>query len=67
MPRQTNSPEAITRSDSLRGNVMRLECPRELDDKDWDGPIYAQLIKAQRLRSGFSTPLVADDSIRHPG
>ncbi|KAF1787746.1 hypothetical protein GQ600_24485 [Phytophthora cactorum] len=50
---RTNSPEAITRSDSLRGNVMRLECPRELDDKDWDGPIYAQLIKARRLRSGI--------------
>ncbi|KAG6946272.1 hypothetical protein JG688_00016126 [Phytophthora aleatoria] len=67
MPRQPNSPEAVTRSDSLRGNVVRLECPRGLNDKDWDGPIYAQLIKARRLRQEFSTPLVAVDSIQHPG
>ncbi|KAG2785204.1 hypothetical protein PC129_g11006 [Phytophthora cactorum] len=34
MPRQPNPTEAVTRSDALRGNVVCLECPRKLDDKD---------------------------------
>lgn len=62
MPRQHSPPEAETRSDALRGNFALLKCPRELDDKDWDGSVYAQLMEAQRLRPGFFTPFGADDS-----
>ncbi|ETO62861.1 hypothetical protein F444_19307 [Phytophthora nicotianae P1976] len=62
-----NPPVAVTRSDALRGNVVRLECPHELPERDWDGPIYARLREARHIQPGHSSPFVIDDSSRRPG
>ncbi|ETL81094.1 hypothetical protein L917_18505 [Phytophthora nicotianae] len=62
-----NPPVAVTRSDALRGNVVRLECPHELPERDWDGPIYARLREARHIQPGHPSPFVIDDSNRRPG
>ncbi|ETK74417.1 hypothetical protein L915_18782 [Phytophthora nicotianae] len=62
-----NPPAAVTRSDALRGNVVRLECPHELPERDWDGPICTRLREACHIQPGHSSPFVIDDSSRRPG
>ncbi|ETM34286.1 hypothetical protein L914_18598, partial [Phytophthora nicotianae] len=62
-----NPPVAVTRSDALRGNVVRLECPHELPERDWDGPICTRLREACHIQPGHPSPFVIDDSSRRPG
>ncbi|KAF4127529.1 hypothetical protein GN958_ATG23281 [Phytophthora infestans] len=58
---------AITRLDALRGNVVRLECPHELPERVWDGPIYTRLREARHIQPGHRSPFVINDSSRRPG
>nr|KAE8923620.1 hypothetical protein PF009_g26133 [Phytophthora fragariae] len=62
-----NPPTTVSQADELRGHVVRLECPYELTGRDWDGPIYAELIESRHLNPGHRTPFVEDDSVRRPG
>ncbi|KAF4132304.1 hypothetical protein GN958_ATG18421 [Phytophthora infestans] len=34
---------SMTRSEELRNQDVRLECPPKLDDGEWDGFIYSRL------------------------
>ncbi|KAE8892129.1 hypothetical protein PF003_g24047 [Phytophthora fragariae] len=67
MARQPNPPTTVSQEDVLRGYVVRLECPYELTGRDWDGPIYAELIEPRHLNPGHRSPFVEDDSVRCPG
>ncbi|KAE8981113.1 hypothetical protein PR002_g23922 [Phytophthora rubi] len=67
MARQPNPPTTVSQEDVLRGHVVRLECPYELTGRDWDGPIYAELIEPRHLNPGHRSPFVEDDSVRCPG
>ncbi|KAE9286989.1 hypothetical protein PF008_g26534, partial [Phytophthora fragariae] len=62
-----NAPASVTRADELRGNVVRLECPHELPEGDWDGPVYACLREPRHIQPGHASPFVIDDSSRRPG
>ncbi|KAL3670484.1 hypothetical protein V7S43_004803 [Phytophthora oleae] len=62
-----NPPASVTLSEGLRGNIVRLDCPHELPEGLWDGPIYAHLREAQRIKPGYPSPFVIDDSSRRPG
>ncbi|KAE9032447.1 hypothetical protein PR003_g9831 [Phytophthora rubi] len=62
-----NPPTAVTLSDELRGHVVRLECPVELTDRAWDGPVYVRLLQSRHIRPGRVSPFVVDDSSRRPG
>lgn len=59
-----NPPETITRSPSLTNNLVRLEVPVELDDGDWDGPIYDQLVRPLRIPAVDDSPFMTDQSIQ---
>ncbi|EGZ21160.1 hypothetical protein PHYSODRAFT_329180 [Phytophthora sojae] len=65
--RQPNPPTNVSQADELRGHVVRLECPYELAGRDWDGPIYAELIEPRELSPVHRSSFVEDDSVRRPG
>ncbi|KAI9986515.1 hypothetical protein PInf_025458 [Phytophthora infestans] len=52
---------------SLRNQVVRLECPSELEEGKWDGPIYARLLEPRHIKPGHPSVFVVDDSSRRPG
>ncbi|KAI9998038.1 hypothetical protein PInf_002372 [Phytophthora infestans] len=52
---------------SLRNQVVRLECPSELEEGEWDGPIYARLLEPRHIKPGHPSVFVVDDSSRRPG
>ncbi|EGZ29759.1 hypothetical protein PHYSODRAFT_323233, partial [Phytophthora sojae] len=63
----SNSPTPASRPGAQRGYVVRLECPHELDDGAWDGPIYVRLQEPRYLQPGDSSVFLLDDSSRRPG
>ncbi|GMF38041.1 unnamed protein product [Phytophthora fragariaefolia] len=68
LPKNMANPSAsITRPGELRDNIVRLECPHELPEADWDGPIYARLREARYIQPGHESSFVVDDSSRRPG
>ncbi|KAG1712526.1 hypothetical protein DVH05_000269 [Phytophthora capsici] len=64
---QVNPPAQVSRDDALRGNLVRLECPHELDEGDWDGPVYARLREPRHIQPGQPNEFVVDDRCRRPG
>ncbi|KAE9265949.1 hypothetical protein PF001_g30681, partial [Phytophthora fragariae] len=62
-----NAPASVTRVDELRGNVVWLECPHELPEGDWDGPVYVCLREPRHIQPGHTSPFVIADSSRRPG
>jgi hypothetical protein len=57
----SNPSRATSMNPALQGRVVRLEFPEELDDTDWDGPVYA-VLESERmyLRSVDRSPFVRD-------
>ncbi|EEY63654.1 uncharacterized protein PITG_02120 [Phytophthora infestans T30-4] len=62
-----NPPTSLTMDSSLRNQVVRLECPSELEEGEWDGPIYARLLEPRHIKPGHPSVFVVDDSSRRPG
>ncbi|KAG1711616.1 hypothetical protein DVH05_008864 [Phytophthora capsici] len=53
-----NPPTSLTMDLSLRNQVVRLECPSELEEGEWDGPIYARLLEPRHIKPGHPSVFV---------